>query len=265
MASVNYVRKALRGQGFFYLVDSNLPGGRLKVADFIGAELGPLNDNREEIDVQDSEEPDVYSHRATADLTLKIRSASSYLPKLLWNATRTTGGKMAIRNEQQTVPGTPFAVTLDNEDSAAGDAVVVCVRSLNSDGSEKYLYTEVDAASETAGESYSVSGNALSFAASDEGELVSIDYMVTNTNYIKNVVDLTNITYPEFEVWVTFKELQTNGGGSLGNVAIKCPKVRWKSGFFPGMDVKAMMDKSITLEVLESIEIHQPPDNPTAT
>lgn len=83
----------------------------------------------------------------------------------------TTGQVLIARDEAQTVPATPFAVTLNNADNIA---LTERVR----DAVTGYAYTRV-AAGPAVGE-YTIASEVLTFNATDEAQTLLITYMRTN-------------------------------------------------------------------------------------
>ena len=84
----------------------------------------------------------------------------------------TTGQVLVVRDEAQTVPATPFAVTLGNADNIA---LTERVR----DAVTGYRYKRVTAPTAAAGE-YSIANEILTFNTADEGETLLITYERTN-------------------------------------------------------------------------------------
>jgi len=104
--------------------------------------------------------------------TVTIRELTSALFAAITGATETSSASYkAIKGEAQTVPATPYTVTLDN---GGANETIVGVSKVWNKTLSKYL---MEAAAAASGVSYSRVDDALTFHADEEADVLEIDYV----------------------------------------------------------------------------------------
>ncbi len=113
-------------------------------------------------------------------LKVKMKDAQSAAMWAMYTGSPiTTGQVLEVRDEAQTIPATPFAVTLANADNIANTERVYDVLT-------GYIYKRVAAAPAT-GE-YTIVDEVLTFVVADEARDLKITYMRTNASAGEEII-----------------------------------------------------------------------------